>query len=40
MTGRPARIDAYEFSILDVLSNREVVTTQNTDVNAIDYNFP
>jgi len=40
MTGRPARIDAYEFSILDVLSNREVVTTQNTDMNVIDYNFP
>ncbi len=40
MTGRPARIDAYEFSIIDVLAGRTVVGRQNTTTNMIDYNFP
>lgn len=40
MTWRTARIDAYNFSILDIANNRSVVTRQQSTTNTIDYNFP
>lgn len=40
MTGRTARIDAYNFSILDIADARAVVGRQQSTTNVIDYNFP
>lgn len=40
MTGRTARIDAYNFSILDIADARTVVGRQQSNTNVIDYNFP
>lgn len=40
MTWRTARIDGYNFSILDISDNRKIVSTQRATSNMIDYNFP
>ena len=40
MTGRTAKIDAYNFSILDIADGRTVVGRQQSTTNTIDYNFP
>jgi len=40
MTGRTARIDAYNYSILDIADARTIVGKQQSSTNTIDYNFP
>lgn len=40
LTGRVARIDGYDFSIIDVSNGRAVVWSEKSVTNAVDYVFP